>query len=90
MISSRFIFCSYKVSVRKQPTFQNIFRVFTLRLKKVMFNLNENNRIVMAQHPSDMRMGVNCLSGQVRMLGLDPANGDVYIFRRMAHFAGYF
>jgi hypothetical protein len=45
-----------------------------------MFNLNENNRIVMAQHPSDMRMGVNCLSGQVRMLGLDPANGDVYIF----------
>lgn len=45
-----------------------------------MFNLNENNRIVMAQHPTDMRMGVNCLSGQVRMVGLDPTNGDVYIF----------
>ena len=45
-----------------------------------MFNLNENNRIVMAQHPTDMRMGVNCLSGQVRMVGLDPSNGDVYIF----------
>ena len=23
-----------------------------------MFNLNEGNRIVMAQHPSDMRIGV--------------------------------
>lgn len=45
-----------------------------------MFNLNENNRIVMAQYPTDMRMGVNCLSGQVRMVGLDPSNGDVYIF----------
>ena len=45
-----------------------------------MFNLNENNRIVMAQHPTDMRMGVNCLSGQVRIVGLDPSNGDVYIF----------
>lgn len=45
-----------------------------------MFNLNENNRIVMAQHPTDMRMGVNCLSGQVRLVGLDPSNGDVYIF----------
>lgn len=45
-----------------------------------MFNLNENNRIVMSQHPTDMRMGINCLCGQVRMVGLDPANGDVYIF----------
>ena len=44
-----------------------------------MFNLNENNRIVISQHPADMRMGVNCLSGQVRMLGLDPSNGDVYV-----------
>ena len=34
----------------------------------------------MAQHPTDMRMGVNCLSGQVRMQGLAPSNGDVYIF----------
>lgn len=45
-----------------------------------MFNISESDRIVMAQHPSDMRMGVNCLSGQVRAAGLDPANGDVYIF----------
>lgn len=45
-----------------------------------MFNLNENNRIVMSWHPADMRMGVNCLSGQVRQMGLDPTNGDVYIF----------
>lgn len=45
-----------------------------------MFNLNENNRIVMSQHPADMRMGVYCLSGQVRQVGLDPTNGDVYIF----------
>lgn len=45
-----------------------------------MFNLNESDRIVMAQQPTDMRMGVNCLIGQVRYVGLDPANGDVYIF----------
>lgn len=45
-----------------------------------MFNLNENNRIVMAQHPTDMRKGVNTLCGQVRALGLDPADGKVYIF----------
>ena len=36
-----------------------------------MFNLNENDRIVMSQHPTDMRKGVNSLCGQVRMLGLD-------------------
>ncbi len=47
--------------------------------KNTMFNLNESNRIVMAQHPTDMRMGVNCLSGQVRMVGLNPANGDFSI-----------
>lgn len=45
-----------------------------------MFNLNENNRIVMSQHPSDMRIGVNGMCGQVRMAGLEPTNGDVYIF----------
>ena len=48
--------------------------------KKAMFNLNENNRIVMAQHPSDMRIGVNGMCGQVRAAGLNPSNGDVYIF----------
>ena len=45
-----------------------------------MFNLNENNRIVMSQHPSDMRIGVNRMCGQVRMAGLEPTSGDVYIF----------
>ena len=45
-----------------------------------MFNLNEDNRIVMAQHPTDMRKGVNTLCGEVRRVGLDPTNGDVYIF----------
>ncbi len=45
-----------------------------------MFNISESDRIVMAQHPTDMRMGVNCLSGQVRAVGLDPTNCDVYIF----------
>ncbi len=46
-----------------------------------MFNLNENNRIVMEQHPTDLRMGVNSLSGQARMVALDPDNGDVYIWQ---------
>ena len=45
-----------------------------------MFSLNENNRIVMAQHPYDMRMGVNAMCGRVRMVGLNPASGDVYVF----------
>ncbi len=29
-----------------------------------MFNLNENNRIVMSQNPSGMRIGVNGMCGQ--------------------------
>ena len=29
-----------------------------------MFNWNEDNRIVMSQHPTDMRMGVNGMCGQ--------------------------
>ena len=45
-----------------------------------MFNLNEGNRIVIAQHPTDMRMGVNGMCGQVGKVGLDSSNGDVYIF----------
>jgi len=57
-----------------------VFQVANFAIKNTMFNLNENNRIVMSQHPTDMRMGVYCLSGQVRQFGLDPTNGDVYIF----------
>ncbi len=64
----------------KSADFIKAFLVANFAIKNAMFNLNENNRIVMAQHPTDMRMGVNCLSGQVRMIGLDPSNGDVYIF----------
>ena len=45
-----------------------------------MFNLNENNRIVMSQSPTDMRMGVNGMCGHVRSVGLDPTNGNVYVF----------
>ncbi len=45
-----------------------------------MFNLNESNCIAIARHPTDMRMGVNGMCGQVRSVGLNPANGDVYIF----------
>lgn len=51
---------------------------YTRRIR--MFNLNEDNRIVMARHPSDMRIGVNGMCGQVRQAGLDPTDGDVYIF----------
>ena len=45
-----------------------------------MFSLNENNRIVMARYPCDMRMGVDAMCGRVRMVGLNPAGGDVYVF----------
>ncbi|MCI6485865.1 MAG: IS66 family transposase [Bacteroidales bacterium] len=56
------------------------FLLVNFAAKNAMFNLNENNRFVMAQHPSDMRIGVNRMCGQVRAVGLDPTNGDVYIF----------
>ena len=39
-----------------------------------MFNLNEDNRIVMAQHPTDMLIGVNGMCGQIRKEDLEPAN----------------
>ena len=56
------------------------FLLVNFAVKNAMFNLNENNRFVMAQHPSDMRIGVNGMCGQVRAVGLDPTNGDVSIF----------
>lgn len=72
--------CKSNVTIRNQPSCSNSSRFRTLQAKKAMFNLNENNRIVMSQHPSDMRIGVNGMCGQVRKVGLDPSNGDVYIF----------
>lgn len=45
-----------------------------------MFNLNESNRIMMSQFPSDMRIGINGMCGKVRSVGLNPTSGDVYIF----------
>ena len=56
------------------------FLIVNFAVKNDMFNLNENNRFVMAQHPSVMRIGVNGMCGQVRAVGLDPTNGDVYVF----------
>lgn len=45
-----------------------------------MFNLNESNRMMMSQHPSDMRIGINGMCGKVRSAGLNPTSGEVYIF----------
>lgn len=45
-----------------------------------MFNLNESNRLFISHQPSDMRIGVNGMCGQIRLCNLDPTNGDVYIF----------
>lgn len=45
-----------------------------------MFNLNESNRIMMSQHPSDMRIGVNGICGKVRSADMNPTSGDVFIF----------
>ena len=76
-IVAAFIFCNHP----KQAAFSISSKPFTfVPQKTVMFNLNEDNRIVMAQHPTDMRMGVNGMCGQVRKVGLEPSNGDVYIF----------
>ena len=56
------------------------FLLVNFAVKNAMLNLNENNRFVMAQHASDMRIGVNGMCGQVRAVGLDPTNGDGYTF----------
>ena len=65
----------------KLTAFSILLILFTfVSQKTVMFNLNEDNRIVMAQHPTDMRMGVNGMCGQVRKVGLEPSNCDVYVF----------
>lgn len=64
----------------KKADFHIAFLIAKFADKNAMFNLNENNHILMSQHPADMRMGVNCLSGQLRMVDLEPSNGDVYIF----------
>ena len=32
------------------------FLIVNFAIKNAMFNLNENNRFVMAQHPIDMRL----------------------------------
>ncbi len=45
-----------------------------------MFNISESDHILMAQQPSDLRMGINCLCGQIRKAGFEPSNGHVYIF----------
>lgn len=34
----------------------------------------------MSRTPTDMRVGVNGMCGHVRSVGLDPTNGDVYVF----------
>ena len=71
------------VNIRKQPNpadYDNPFLPRYFAAKKGMFSLNENNRIVMARNPCDMRMGVNAMCGRVRMVGLNPAGGDVYVF----------
>ena len=50
-----------------------------------MFNSNEDNRIVMAQHPTDMRMGVNGMCRQVQKVGLEPSNGEcMYLWASLA------
>lgn len=45
-----------------------------------MFNLNESNRIMKSQYPSDMRIGINGMCGKVRSVGLDPCSGDLYLY----------
>ena len=54
----------------KQVAFSISPKRFSFVPQKVMFNLNKDNHIVMAQHHTDMRMGVNGMCGQVRQVGL--------------------
>ena len=75
--------CQNGKSLCNHPKQAGIFVAFlsaNFATKNAMFNLNENNRIVMSQHPCDIRIGVDGMCGQVRSVGLDPTNGDVYSF----------
>ena len=45
-----------------------------------MFYLNESNRIMKSQYPSDMRIGINGMCEKVRSVGLDPCSGDLYLY----------
>ena len=89
LVSTTSIAVSCCVTLSKHPNKGNhpnkadlyiAFLRVNFAVKNAMFNLNENNNIVIAQHPSDMRIGVNGMCGQVRSVGLDPTDGNVYIF----------
>lgn len=45
-----------------------------------MFNLNENNRLLMSMNATDLRKGASRLCGEVRRVGLEPSDGSVYVF----------
>jgi transposase len=46
-----------------------------------MLALSSSTRYFMYKEPTDMRFGINSLSGLVRnKLGFDPMNGDVFVF----------
>lgn len=46
-----------------------------------MLALSSSSRYFMYKEPTDMRFGINSLSGLVRnKLGFDPMNGDVFVF----------
>lgn len=46
-----------------------------------MLALSSSARYFMYKEPTDMRFGINSLSGLVRnKLGFDPMNGDVFVF----------
>lgn len=46
-----------------------------------MLALSSSTRYYMYKEPTDMRCGINSLSGLVRnRLGFDPMNGDVFVF----------
>ena len=74
------IFALIQSNHPNKADFYIAFLIANFAIKNTMFNLNENNNIVIAQHPSDMRIGVNGMCGQVRSVGLDPTDGNVYIF----------
>lgn len=46
-----------------------------------MLALSSSTRYFMYKEPTDMRFGINSLSGLIRnKLGFDPMNGDVFVF----------
>ena len=80
------VMCCFECNHPNPATYDMLFFAALLCGKKVMFSLNENNRIVMAQHTCDMRIGVNamCVTGCAWSASIWPTEMSMCLWTRAA------